>query len=54
MKTRQMILIALFAALTGIGAFIKIPTPLVPYTLRYVFCVYAGIFEHVNTLLNCF
>lgn len=44
MKTRQMILIALFAALTGIGAFIKIPTPLVPYTLQYLFCAYAGIF----------
>lgn len=44
MKLRQMILIAIFAALTGIGAFIKIPTPIVPYTLQYLFCAYSGIF----------
>ena len=44
MKLRRMILIAIFAALTGIGAFIKIPTPIVPYTLQYLFCAYAGIF----------
>ena len=29
---REQILIALFAALTAIGAFIQIPTPLVPFT----------------------
>lgn len=40
---REMILIALFAALTAIGAFIKIPTPLVPYTLQFLFCAYAGL-----------
>lgn len=40
---REMILIALFAALTAIGAFIKIPTPLVPYTLQFLFCAYAGV-----------
>ncbi len=38
-----MILIALFAALTAIGAFVKIPTPLVPFTLQYLFCAYSGI-----------
>ncbi|GAQ24951.1 biotin transporter BioY [Tepidanaerobacter syntrophicus] len=42
-KTRDMALIALFAALTAIGAFIKIPTPLVPFTLQYLFCAYSGI-----------
>ncbi len=42
-KTRDMVLIALFAALTAIGAFIKIPTPLVPFTLQYLFCAYSGI-----------
>ena len=29
LKTKDMILIALFAALTAVGAFIKIPTPIV-------------------------
>lgn len=44
MTTRDRLLIALFAALTAIGAFIRIPTPLVPFTLQYLFCAYAGIF----------
>jgi len=43
-KTYKMILVALFAALTAIGAFIKIPTPLVPFTLQFLFCAYAGVF----------
>jgi len=38
-----MILIALFAALTAVGAFIKIPTPVVPFTLQYLFCAYSGL-----------
>lgn len=41
---REMILIAIFAALTAIGAFIKIPTPLVPFTLQFLFCAYSGLF----------
>lgn len=44
LTTREMILIALFAALTAIGAFIKIPTPAVPFTLQFLFCTYAGLF----------
>lgn len=43
-KTYKMILVALFAALTAIGAFIKIPTPIVPFTLQFLFCAYAGLF----------
>lgn len=43
-KTRDMILISTFAALTAIGAFIKIPTPMVPFTLQFIFCAYAGMF----------
>lgn len=43
-KVQDMILIALFAALTAIGAFIKIPTPIVPFTLQYLFCAYSGLF----------
>lgn len=44
--TRDMILVSLFAALTAIGAFIKIYNPLmpmVPFTLQFLFCAYAGI-----------
>ncbi|QZY56932.1 biotin transporter BioY [Crassaminicella profunda] len=44
MKIRDMILISLFAALTAVGAFIKIPTPLVPFTLQFLFCAYSGVF----------
>lgn len=43
-SVRDMILISMFAALTAIGAFIKIPTPIVPFTLQFLFCSYAGIF----------
>lgn len=41
---RELILISIFAALTAVGAFIKIPTPLVPFTLQFLFCAYSGIF----------
>lgn len=44
LTTRDMILIALFAALTAIGGFLKIPTPVVPFTLQVLFCAYAGAF----------
>lgn len=44
LKTREMILISMFAALTAIGAFIKIPIPVVPFTLQYLFCAYSGVF----------
>ncbi|MHC1683023.1 MAG: biotin transporter BioY [Clostridiaceae bacterium] len=42
-NTRDLILVAMFAALTAIGAFIKIPIPYVPFTLQYLFCALAGI-----------
>ena len=42
-KVKDMILIALFAALTAIGAFIKIPIPYVPITLQVLFCAYSGL-----------
>ncbi len=35
-------MIAMFAALTAIGAFIKIPLPIVPFTLQIVFVFLAG------------
>ena len=42
-KTRDMILVGTFAALTAIGAFIKIPIPPVPITLQFLFCAFAGV-----------
>ncbi|MEG1254648.1 biotin transporter BioY [Clostridium sp.] len=42
-KTRNLILVAMFAALTATGAFIKVPIPFVPFTLQYLFCALAGI-----------
>lgn len=43
MKTKNLILVSLFAALTAVGAFIRIPIPYVPFTLQYLFCAFAGI-----------
>lgn len=42
-KTRNMALVALFAALTAIGAFIRIEIPFVPFTLQPFFMALAGI-----------
>lgn len=42
-NTRNLILVAMFAALTAVGAFIKVPIPFVPFTLQYLFCALAGI-----------
>lgn len=42
-NTRNLIIVAMFAALTAIGAFIKIPIPYVPFTLQYLFCALAGL-----------
>lgn len=43
-RTQDLVMVALFAALTAVGAFIRIPFPLVPFTLQFLFCAYAGIF----------
>ena len=42
MKARHLVLVALFAALMVAGAYINIPTPLVPFTLQIFFTVLAG------------
>lgn len=42
-KTTIMMLCALFAALAAIGAFIRIPTPLVPITMQDLFTMMAGL-----------
>lgn len=42
-KTRDLIIISMFAAFTAIGAFIRIPIPIVPFTLQYFFCALGAI-----------
>lgn len=41
-RTMSIALIALFAALTAIGAFIKIPLPIVPFTMQPIVVFLAG------------
>lgn len=41
--TREIILISLFTAFISIGAFIKIPVPIVPFTLQFLFTMLAGL-----------
>ncbi len=43
MKIKDMILIAMFAALSAVGAFIKIPMPFCPITLQILFTTLAGV-----------
>ena len=42
-KTRQLVIMALFTALIAIGAFIKVPVPVVPFTLQFLFTTLAGL-----------
>ena len=42
-RTKAMILCALFAALAAVGAFLRIPVPLVPFTLQFLFTNLAGL-----------
>lgn len=42
-KTRSMILVSLFTALTAIGGFIRIPIGAVPITLQFMFIALAAI-----------
>lgn len=41
---RDMAMCALFTTLTAVGAFIKIPVPVVPFTLQFLFTMLAGLF----------
>lgn len=43
-NTRDMILVALFAAMTAVGAFISIPVRPAPITMQLLFTIMAGIF----------
>ena len=42
-KTRELVLCALFVALIAVGAFIKVPIPVVPFTLQLLFTMMAGL-----------
>ena len=42
-RTYKMMLVALFAALIAVGAFIRVPVPLVPFTMQTFFVVLAGM-----------
>ena len=42
MKAKSIVLVGMFAALTAIGAFIKIPLPIVPFTLQIIVVFLAG------------
>lgn len=42
-STKDLTLIGLFTALTAAGAFIKIPVPVVPFTLQFLFTTLAGL-----------
>lgn len=43
LNPRNLNLVGLFAALTAIGAWIKIPIPYVPFTLQLFFCIMSGL-----------
>jgi len=43
MKTKDMILTALFTALITVGAYIRIPVPVCPFTLQFLFTTLAGM-----------
>ena len=42
-KTKSLVYCGLFTALIAVGAFIKIPVPVVPFTLQYLFTMMAGL-----------
>lgn len=43
MKTKEICLCGLFVALIGIGAFLKVPVPVVPFTLQFLFTLMAAL-----------
>ena len=43
MRTKELALMALFTALITAGAFIRIPIPVVPFTLQFLFTTLAGL-----------
>lgn len=49
MKTKKLILCAFFSSLIVVGAFIRIPVPVVPFTLQFLFTMLAGLLLGGNT-----
>ena len=45
-----MILTSMFVAMIAAGAFIKIPVPIVPFTLQFLFTMLAGILLEEKTV----
>lgn len=43
LSTKNLTLIGLFTALIAVGAFIRIPVPVVPFTLQFLFTTLAGL-----------
>lgn len=43
LSVRDMVLVSMFAALTAVGAFIRVPIPYVPFTLQFLFVLFAGM-----------
>jgi biotin transport system substrate-specific component len=55
MKTRRFGTNCTICCITAIGGFLNIPTPLVPFSLQFLFCAYAGVFLGArNALLSQF
>ena len=42
-KTKNMVLCAMFVSLISAGAWIRIPVPVVPFTLQFLFTTLAGL-----------
>jgi len=42
-RTKNMVLCSVFVALIVVGAFIRIPIPVVPFTLQFLFTMLAGL-----------
>ncbi|MDY4173184.1 MAG: biotin transporter BioY, partial [Evtepia sp.] len=42
-KTRDLIQCSLFTALIAVGAFLRIPIPVLPFTLQFLFTTLAGL-----------
>ena len=43
-KTKRLVLASLFVALIAVGARVRIPIPVVPFTLQFLFTTLAGLF----------
>lgn len=42
-KTKKLVYVAMFTTLIAVGAFIKVPIPVVPFTLQFLFTMLAGL-----------